>query len=77
MVKTRVHDLAAEFGIPSEQLMGLLKDMDIFVRSHMSALENDQVAAVLTYVRNEWGNHASAIDPAQVQRIRAATTSHG
>ena len=46
MVKTRVHDLAAEFGIPSEQLMGLLKDMDIFVRSHMSALENDQVAAV-------------------------------
>ena len=45
MVKTRVHDLAAEFGVPAEQLMGLLKDMNIFVRSHMSALENDQVAA--------------------------------
>jgi mono/diheme cytochrome c family protein len=42
-----------------------------------SSLTDDQVAAVLTYVRNEWGNHASAIDPAQVQRIRAATTSHG
>jgi mono/diheme cytochrome c family protein/glucose/arabinose dehydrogenase len=42
-----------------------------------SSLTDDQVAAVLTYVRNQWGNHASAIDPAQVQRIRAATASHG
>ena len=46
MVKTRVHDLAAEFGVPAEQLMGMLKDMNIFVRSHLSALENDQVAQI-------------------------------
>ena len=46
MVKTRVHDLAAEFDIPPEQLMQLLRDMDIFVRSHLSALEGDQVSAV-------------------------------
>ncbi|HKV74145.1 MAG TPA: translation initiation factor IF-2 [Gemmatimonadales bacterium] len=46
MVKTRVHDLAAEFGIPSEQLLGMLKDMGVVVRSHMSALEGDQVSAV-------------------------------
>ena len=45
MVKTRVHDLAAEFGISSEQLLGMLKEMNIVVRSHMSALENDQVSA--------------------------------
>ncbi len=36
MVKTRVHDLAAEFGVPAEQLLAMLKDMNIFVRSHMS-----------------------------------------
>jgi translation initiation factor IF-2 len=46
VVKTRVHDLAAEFGVPPEQLLGMLKDMNIFVRSHLSALENDQVSAV-------------------------------
>ncbi|MFI5235139.1 MAG: translation initiation factor IF-2 [Gemmatimonadales bacterium] len=46
MGKTRVHELAAEFGVPAEQLMALLKEMNIFVRSHMSALETDQVAAV-------------------------------
>ena len=46
MGKTRVHELAAEFGIPAEQLVTLLKGMNIFVRTHMSALEPDQVAAV-------------------------------
>jgi translation initiation factor IF-2 len=46
MVKTRVHDLAAEFGVPAEQVMGMLKDMGIFVRSHMSGLEDGQVSAV-------------------------------
>ena len=70
MVKTRVHDLAAEFGIPSEQLMGLLKDMDIFVRSHMSALENDQVAAVR--VRWEREKRKTAEDAAPKKGRRKA-----
>jgi len=46
VVKTRVHDLAAEFGVPAEQLMSMLKDMNIFVRSHMSPLEDSQVSAI-------------------------------
>src|SRR5258706_12705086 len=41
---TRIHDLAAEFGISSEQLMGMLKELDIFVRSHLSPLKDEQVA---------------------------------
>jgi len=70
VVKTRVHDLAAEFGIASEQLMGLLKDMDIFVRSHMSALENDQVSAVR--VRWEREKRKSAEDAAPKKGRRKA-----
>jgi translation initiation factor IF-2 len=46
VVKTRVHDLAAEFAVSAEQLMGMLKDMNIFVRSHMSPLEDAQVSAI-------------------------------
>ncbi len=46
MVKTRIHDLAAEFGVPSEQLLTMLREMNIFVRSHLSALEADQVSQV-------------------------------
>jgi len=44
----RVHDLAAEFGVPSDELIKLLREMDIFVRSHLSALEEDKVARVRT-----------------------------
>jgi translation initiation factor IF-2 len=38
--------LAAEFGISSEQLMTMLKEMDIFVRSHLTPLKDEQVALV-------------------------------
>src|SRR5439155_657388 len=47
MATTRIHDLAAEFGVSSEQLIGMLKEMDIFVRSHLSPLPPEQGAAAL------------------------------
>jgi hypothetical protein len=37
-----IHDLAAEFGISSEQLMYAQGD-DIFVRSHLTPLKDEQV----------------------------------
>ena len=70
MVKTRVHDLAAEFGVAPEQLLNMLKDMNIFVRSHMSALENDQVAAVR--VRWEREKRKTAEDAAPKKGRRKA-----
>ena len=36
-------------------------------------LNDEEVAAVLTYVRNSFGNQASAISPEQVKEVRAAT----
>jgi translation initiation factor IF-2 len=70
VVKTRVHDLAAEFGIAPEQLLGMLKDMNIFVRSHLSALESDQVSAVR--VRWEREKRKSAEEPAAKKGRRKA-----
>jgi translation initiation factor IF-2 len=46
VTKTRVHDLAAEFGIDSEHLIRLLAEVDIHVRSHLSSLDAGQVAIV-------------------------------
>jgi translation initiation factor IF-2 len=46
VTKTRVHDLAAEFGIDSEHLIQLLAEVDIHVRSHLSSLDAGQVAIV-------------------------------
>jgi mono/diheme cytochrome c family protein len=38
-------------------------------------LNNEQVANILTYVRNNWGNKAPAISPETVGRIRSALHS--
>jgi mono/diheme cytochrome c family protein len=37
-----------------------------------AALPDDDLAAVLTYIRQSWGNKASAITPEQVKAVRAA-----
>jgi translation initiation factor IF-2 len=68
VVKTRVHDLAAEFDIPPEQLMQLLRDMDIFVRSHLSALEGDQVSAVRVRWEREKRRSATEAQPKRGRR---------
>ena len=39
-----------------------------------ATLSDTDVAAVLTYVRREWGQDGSPVDPAIVQKTRAATT---
>ena len=70
MVKTRVHDLAAEFGVAPEQLLSMLKDMNIFVRSHLSALESDQVSAIR--VRWEREKRKSAEEPTAKKGRRKA-----
>ncbi len=36
-------------------------------------LKDDELAAVLTYVRNSFGNQAAAISPEQVKKVRMAT----
>jgi mono/diheme cytochrome c family protein len=40
-----------------------------------SALNDDQIAAVLTYIRREWGNRGSAVDGPLVNRTRALTAA--
>ena len=37
------------------------------------SMTDEQVAAVLTYVRRSWGNTGTAISPADVQEVRGAT----
>ena len=48
MAKMRVYELAREFKVKNELLIQLLREMEISVRSHMSSLDDDQVARVRT-----------------------------
>ena len=36
-----------------------------------AALSDDDLSAVLTYIRQSWGNKAAAITPEQVKGVRA------
>ncbi len=72
MATTRIHDLAAEFGISSEQLMGMLKEMDIFVRSHLTPLKDEQVS--LMRARWERDKRKQKQPAAPPKRRRAAAT---
>jgi mono/diheme cytochrome c family protein/glucose/arabinose dehydrogenase len=39
----------------------------------LGVLDDDQVAAVLTYVRREWGHTAAPVAPATIKKVREAT----
>ena len=38
-----------------------------------SAITDEQIAAVLTYVRREWGQTGTPVDPATVSSVRTLT----
>jgi mono/diheme cytochrome c family protein/glucose/arabinose dehydrogenase len=40
-----------------------------------SVLTDDQIAAVLTYIRREWGHTASAVDAATIKEVRSLTAA--
>ena len=46
MSKLRVHDMAGEFGISSDEVITILRQMDVPVRSHLTLLTDDQVARI-------------------------------
>jgi translation initiation factor IF-2 len=66
--KLRVHDLAGEFGISADEVIGLLRQMDVPVRSHLSLLTDEQVARL----RARWEREKRA--RAEKQAAPAATT---
>ena len=47
------------------------KVWNLSMPSWREQLKDEEIAAVLTYTRNEWGNHAPVIRPEQITAIRA------
>ena len=42
-----------------------------------SPLNDQQIADVLTYIRNDWGNSASAVSPQEVATVRSTVKDRG
>jgi len=73
VANTRIHDLAAEFGISSEQLVGMLKELDIFVRSHLTPLKDEQVALMRArWEREKRKQKEPAAPPKRRRAVKAA-----
>ena len=46
------------------------KNWELLMPGLATALDDDQIASILTYVRREWGHTASPVDPQEVKSVR-------
>jgi mono/diheme cytochrome c family protein/glucose/arabinose dehydrogenase len=68
LIKLTLHGLMGPL-----ELNGKKYDGQVPMTPFGGLLDDEETAAVLTYVRNHFGNKADAIEPAQVTAVRAAT----
>ena len=57
--KMRVRELSAELGLSNKELLHILRDENIQVKSHMSGLSDEQVENIRSKVQQHSGEHAS------------------
>ena len=68
IIKLTLHGMMGPFELNGKKYDGLVP-----MTPFGGILKDDEVAAVLTYVRNSFGNEAPAIEPARVAAVRAST----
>ena len=68
LIKLALHGLYGPMNIMGNHYEGQVPMM-----AFKGLLKDDEIAAVLTYVRNSFGNKASVIDPNKVKEVREAT----
>ncbi len=74
MSKLSVGELGNEFGVSAEEVVALLRQMDIPIRSHMSMLTDDQVARIRArWEREKRARAEKQSAPAPAARRRRAT----
>jgi len=67
LIKISIHGLQGEIVVNGEKYVGVMQG---FGQPLGSPLNDQQIADVLTYIRNEWGNSVSAISPEEVKAVR-------
>jgi glucose/arabinose dehydrogenase/mono/diheme cytochrome c family protein/lysophospholipase L1-like esterase len=69
LIKLTLHGLLGPIKVKGIAYQGLVP------MTPFKGLSNDELAAVLTYVRNSFGNKGSSIQPEHIERIRRATSN--
>ncbi len=70
LIKLTLHGMMGPFELNGKKYDGLVP-----MTPFGGILKDDEVAAVLTYVRNTFSNKAPAVSPSQVSKVREATKS--
>ena len=70
LIKLTLHGLAGPMEVLGRQYPG-----SVPMTPFRGLLDDEEMAAVLTYIRNTFGNQASAISPDQVRKVREATSN--
>lgn len=66
LIRITLHGLTGEISVGDETYSGAMPPWKSF-------LDDEQMSAVLTYVRSSWGNEASEVTSEEVAIVRAAT----
>ena len=78
LIKILLHGLQGPITVNGTQY-GTLPGTDYMLPpppgSPPGSMSDQKIADVLTFIRNSWGNSASAVTPAEVAAVRAATAS--
>ena len=72
LIKLTLHGLFGPIEVLGEQYTG-----QVPMTPYAGLLKDEEIAAVLTYVRNAFGNKAAVIAPEKVKAVRAATAGNG
>ena len=67
LIKIAIHGLQGEIKVNGDKYNGAMTG---FGQMGNAPLNNQQIADVLTYIRNDWGNSASAVSPEEVKTVR-------
>ena len=67
LIKISIHGLQGEIVVNGEKYVSVMQG---FGQPLGSPLNDQQIADVLTYIRNEWGNSVSAISTEEVKAVR-------
>ena len=67
LIALTLHGLLGPIDVKGKHYLGLVP------MTPFKGLNDEEIASVLTYVRNSFGNKASVVEPDQVKAVRAAT----
>jgi mono/diheme cytochrome c family protein len=76
LVQARTPTTVLRVVLGGSQSVALTGSRPSYSMPSLATLDDASIAAVVTYIRNAWGNRADPVAPADVARLRKATDGH-